>query len=188
MNIAIVLLTSLIVFVGIRLFLIFLYWILQKAFKDSTDCMKFEPIISIVFCLMYIQIFLVAVSDVSVNNKLSNAEWYFVYAFIGISLILWCYFNWDMKLKAKPVFGLNEKQIIIKKIFVFALVMIISFVNGYDTMYKEFYGKNVFPEIRVLNATMIVGVIAFDRVLNQVVNYKKLRLQEQAQSREKETK
>lgn len=188
MNIAIILLTSLIVFAGFRFFFIFLYWILGKIFKVSTDSMKFDLGMSIAFCLMYIQGFLGAVMGVTKVNELNDAEWYFTYTFIGITLMLWCYFSWDMKLKAKPIFGLNDKQIIIKKIVVFALVMIISFVNGYDTMHKEFYGKNVFPEIRVLNATMIVGVIAFDRLLNQVVNYQKLRLKEREQKQKNETK
>ena len=43
---------------------------------------------------------------------------------------------------------------------------------------EEFYEKSLFPEIRVMNATMIIGIIAFDRLLNQIANYRKLKLQE----------
>lgn len=179
MNIAIILLVSLIVFWGIRLVLIFLYWVIQKIFKLSEGNMSFDLGISIFFYIMYIQAFLGSVLGVSRNSELSNMEWYFVYTFIGIISMLWCYFSWDLRLKAKPKLGLNDKQVIVKKIVVFALVMVISIINGYDAMCKEFSGENDFWGIRVLNSTMIVGIIAFDRVLNQVVNYLKIYKQEQ---------
>lgn len=188
MNIAIILVTSLIVFMFSRLFFIFLYWILGKLFKTSTDNVKFDLGMSIAYYFIYIQAFLGASLGVAKNIELSYAEWYFICTFIGISSMLWCYFSWDMKFKAKPIFGLNDKQVIAKKITVFAVVMIISFVNGYGTMCKDYFGKELFPEIKILNATMIVGIIAFDRLLNQVANYKKIKLQEQVQKQDKERK
>ncbi len=184
MNIVIILVASLLVFIGIRTFLIFLYWLLGKIFKASDGNLKFDLGMSIAFYCMYMQGFLGATMGVTKSNELSSAEWYFVYTFIGIISMLWCYFSWDLKFKAKPRFGLNDKQVVIKKISVFALVMIISFINGYGTMCKEFYGEDMFPEIRVLNATMIVGIIAFDRCLNQIANYQKLKLQEQIEKKE----
>lgn len=178
MNIVLILFTSLIVFIGIRLVFVFLYWILQKMFRLSGDNLKFDFGMSVGFYGVYIQSFLGAVLGVAKNNELNNTEWYFVYTFIGIVSMLWCYFSWDMRLRALPKFGLNDKQVVIKKITVFALVMFFSFINGYADMCEEFNMHEMFPEIKVLNSTMIVGVIAFDRFLNQIANYKKLKQEE----------
>lgn len=176
MNIVIILGASLIVFVGIRLFFIFVYWILKKIFKASSDNEKFDLCMSIAFCLMYIQTFLGAVSGVTKNNELSNAEWYFAYTFIGISLMLWCYFSWDLKLKAKPQFATQEIQMIVKKILVFLAVMIFAFYQGYTQLTVKF-GATLEEEKELLvtltNITIVPGVIALDRVLNQISNYLK---------------
>jgi hypothetical protein len=181
MNIVIILGTSLIVFVGIRLFLIFLYWILKKIFKASADSEKFDLVMSIAFCLIYIQTFLGVVSGVIKNNELSNAEWYFVYTFIGISLMLWCYFSWDLKLKAKPQFATHEIQMIVKKIIVFFVVMIFSFYQGYTQLTVKF-GGNLEEEKELLvtltNITIVPGIIALDRVLSQISNYLKKKREE----------
>ena len=176
MNIIIILVTSLMVFVVFRLFFIFLYWILGKIFKTSANSAKFGLCMSIAFYLMYIETFLGAVLEVAKNNELNNAEWYFVYTFIGISSMLWCYFSWDLKLKAKPQFAKQEIQMILKKIIVFGAVMMFSFYQGYTQLAVKF-GESFEAEKELLvtltNITIIPGIIALDRVLNQISNYMK---------------
>lgn len=176
MNIAIILTVSLIVFVGFRLFFILLYWILGKLLKLSADTIKFDFFMSIAFYILYIQGFLGAVSGVTKNNELSNAEWYFVYTFIGMSSMIWCYFSWELKWKAKPQFAREKIQMIVKKIIVFFLVMTFAFYQGY-TQLDENLGGDINEEKKLLitltNITIIPGVIAFDRVLNQISNYLK---------------
>lgn len=56
----------------------------------NRDNMKFDLFISLCFLIGYIQTFIGATEGVFNNRYLSNLEWYFVYTFIGISMILWC--------------------------------------------------------------------------------------------------
>ncbi len=174
MNFIIILVTSLIVFAIFRLFFIGLFWVLNKIFKTPENSIKFDLGLSIGFYLMYIQGFLGAVQGVSDNNKLSNVEWYFVLTFIGIISILWCYFSWEFKFKAKPQFAKYNIQMIIKKIIVFSLVMIFVLWQGYIQLDKKF-GGNSNEEKEMLmslaSTTIVSGIIAFDRVLNQISNY-----------------
>lgn len=178
MSIAIILASSLIVLIVVRMIMILLYWILGKIFKSSKDVMKFDLVMSVAFYIIYIQGFLGTAQGILQNNKLSNAEWYFIYTFIGISSIIWCYFSWDLKWKARPQFAKVEIPMIIKKIIVFFLVMVFAFYYGY-TQLNENFGGSIDEEEKLLatltNITIISGIIAFDRVLNQVSNYLKVR-------------
>lgn len=174
MNIAIILATSLMVFAGFRLLFIFLSWALNKLFASISDNTKFDLIMSIAFFFMFIQCFLGAVQGVTKNNELSNAEWYFVYTFVGISAMIWCYFSWELKVKARPQFAKEKTQMIVKKILVFAVVMAFAFYHGY-TQLNEKFGGGLDEDKKVLitltNVTIIPGIIAFDRVLNQMSAY-----------------
>lgn len=171
MNIVIILLVSLIVFIVSRMFFAFVYWLLAKILKLGTYNMGFDLLLSIGFYCVYVQTFLGAVQGVTNNNELSIAEWYFVYTFIGISSMIWCYFSWELKWKAKPQFAKEKMQMVVKKIIVFALVMLFAFYNGYTQLNDNFGGeineeKNLL--ITLTNITIIPGIIAFDRVLNQI--------------------
>ncbi|MDD6216807.1 MAG: hypothetical protein PUB28_08715 [Roseburia sp.] len=171
MNIAVILLTSLIIFIVTRMFFIFLYWFLGKILKLKTHKMGFDLVLSFAFYAMYIQAFLGAAQGVSISNELSNADWYFVYTFIGISAMIWCYFSWDLKWKARPQFAKEKTQVLVKKIIVFTLVMLFAFYSGY-TQLNENLGGKINEEDKLLitltNITIIPGIIAFDRVLNQI--------------------
>lgn len=171
MNIAIILLASLIVFIASRMFFVFVYWFLAKIFKLRTYNMEFDLLLSIAFYAAYVQTFLGAVQGVANNNELSIAEWYFVYTFIGISAMIWCYSSWELKWKAKPQFAKEKMQVVVKKVIVFTLVMLFAFYNGY-TQLNDNFGGGINEEksllITLTNITIIPGIIAFDRVLNQI--------------------
>lgn len=119
------------------------------------------------------QAFLGAIEGVLKNNNFSNLEWYIIYTFIGISLMLWCYFSWDFKLKSIPRFGVDNVFITIKKSFVFICVMTFSFYYGYKTLNKAIVGEEIDIVTSITNATIVPGIIAFDRVLNQIMVLKK---------------
>ena len=96
-----------------------------------------------------------------------NLILYCVLAFLGIAAIIWCYFRWDLKWKAKP--ELEEENVLaLKKTFVFVLIMLFAFYHGYKQMDAIFNGVEVDSTLTVYNVTMISGIIALDRVLNQV--------------------
>ncbi len=170
MNIVIIVFISLIVFVLVRFSLVALSLLIGRIFKVPENKIGFHLAISVLFYFLYVTLFLVFVIVISDNRSFSNAEWYFVYAFIGISAILWCYFSWEMKFRALPKFGGNDSATIIKKILVYAFVMVFSFYHGYSILNEKFSGQNVDLLTTIVNITVIPGVIALDRLLNQFKN------------------
>lgn len=172
MNFFLIFLTALITLMIIRSGFIVLYNGLCKIFK-VTDNTKFYLGISSFFLLGYIQALIGAVEGVSTNRSLSNLDWYCVYTYIGISMILWCYFSWSPKLWSIPKFSTDNKQIAIKKVFVFLGIMLFSLYNGYETLNKIVSGKDINVITAITNATIVPGVIALDRVLNQLLLLKR---------------
>lgn len=172
MNIILILFSSLITFEGMRILFIGIYYVMCKIFKASNN-MKFSLAMSIFFLLGYIQAFLGATEGVAKQRTFSNLEEYIIYTLIGISMMLWCYFSWDFKFKSFPKFGINNKQIIIKKILVFTFIMIFSFYYGYENLIKIINKKEIDIFIAITNITIVPGIIALDRVLNQIVALKK---------------
>lgn len=174
MNLIIILFVSLLVLIALRYFFIGLYYAISKLLKLSGNNVKFDLVLSISFFCIYLEAFLGAVGGVLKGHSLSNLEWYFVYTCMGIASMFWCYFSWDLRLKAMPKFGANDKQTIVKKIVVFLFVMIFSFCYGYENANKIFMGEDVDALIALTNVTIIPGIIALDRVFNQIANWKKL--------------
>ena len=171
MNIIKILGMSLIIFIGFRILFISLYSILKKIITKSTENMTFDLLLSLGFCLIYLEAFVSTAQGISNNNELSNVEWYFVYTFIGVSLMIWSYFSWELSWKAKPQFAREKTQMAMKKIIVFIIVMAFSFYQGYTQLYENFGGgfdeeKNLL--VSLTNITIIPGIIALDRVLNQI--------------------
>lgn len=167
MNFLIILVTALIILIIMRIGFTVLYWVLCRVCKVSNNT-KFYLSISIFFLFGYIQGLVGATEGVLKNNNLSNLDWYCVYTFIGISMILWCYFDWEPKLGSMPKFSTNNKQIAVKKIFVFLGIMLFSLYYGYEALNKVVDGKEIDVIATITNATIVPGVIALDRVLNQL--------------------
>lgn len=172
----VVLLSSLIVFVVTRLFLIFVGKISSMLLKLSDNNLrKKDMILSVSFLVIYIQGFTGAVQGVINRGELSNLEWYMTYTCIGIACIIWCYFKWELAFKALPQFEYDKKAMAIKKILVFSLVMIISFYYGFAQTEKVINGKEVDTLLIIANATIIPGIIALDRIFNQFAMLRKSR-------------
>lgn len=102
------------------------------------------------------------------DESLKNLAWYVVFTFFGVAAIIWCYFRWDFKWKAIPRFEDDKTVMALKKIIVFCVVMGFAFYHGYEQMDAIFKGKNADDILKVYNVTIISGMIALDRVLNQV--------------------
>jgi len=171
MNFTIIIGTSVIMLLVVRIMVVLLYGCLKKVFKLPDSSMGFNLILSIAFYIMYLQGFLGAVEGVMGKNNITNLEWYLIYTFMGISAMLWCYFSWDIGWKVKPQFAKEGFYVPIKKVIVFSTVMVFVFYHGYTQLNTNFGGS--FDEEKqmltmVVNITMISGIIAFDRVLNQI--------------------
>lgn len=176
MSFGIILATSVIVFLIFRITILLLYSGIQKVFKLTDSNLKFSVLLSSAIFLIYIQGFLGAVQGVMGNTNITNLEWYLIYTFIGTSAMIWCYFNWELKWGARPQFAKEEHQMIIKKIIVFFAVMVFAFYQGYTQLEANFGGNQGAEKellVMVTNITIIPGIIALDRVLNQISIYLK---------------
>lgn len=174
MSFIIILVTSILVFALFRVITLLLCSLVLKLFKLPDCNTGFSLLLSIAFFLVYLQGFMGAIQGVMGKTDITNLEWYLVYTFIGIAAMLWCYFSWSFEWKAKPQFAKNDFQMIIKKIIVFSAVMLFAFYQGYTQLDMNF-GGNLDEEkemlVKVTNITIIPGIIALDRVLNQINNY-----------------
>lgn len=173
MHFIILIITSLIVFIVARLIFALIYESLCKLFKSSgKDNMSFgvNLLFSLAFLGIYIQAFSGALQAVEQYMK-TSLELYLVLVSIGVISMLWCYFRWDFKFKSRPRFGVNDKMTIIKKIFVYAVVMCFTFYYGYTNINKLVYGQEIDMTIMITNATIIPIIIALDRILNQIMNF-----------------
>lgn len=145
-----------------------------KLFKLRDSNMGFNLPLSIAFFTIYLQGFLTAIKGIVGVTEITNLEWYMIYTFIGIAAILWCYFSWSFEWKAKPQFAKKDSQMIVKKIIVFSALTLFVFCQGYNQLNMNF-GENLDKEkemlFKVVNITMVPGIIALDRVLNQINNY-----------------
>lgn len=176
MSFFIILATSIIVFLIFRIILLLLFSLVQKVFKLPDCNMEFSVLISLALLLIYLQAFLGAVEGVMGRTNITNIEWYLIYTFIGVMAIIWCYFSWDLTWKAKPQFAKEELQMSMKKITVFFAVMLFAFYQGYTQLESNFGGALEEEKelvITLTNITIIPGIIALDRVFNQISNYRK---------------
>lgn len=172
----VILLSSFIVFILMRLLMILVGKIVLRLLKLSDDNLRKKDIfLSVCFMILYIQGFLGTVQGVINSRVLSNLEWYMTYTCIGIVCIIWCYFKWELTFKTLPKFEDDKIAMAIKKIIVFGIVMIISFYYGYAQTEKVINGKDVDALLIIANATILPGIIALDRIFNQFAMLRKNR-------------
>lgn len=178
MKFVIILATSLVVFILFRLIMLLVYELAKKLLKSREDSVGFSLLISIVFFIMYLQGYLGAIEGVMGSTGITNFEWYLVYTSIGIMAMLWCYFSWSFGWRTKPQFSKNDFQMTVKKIIVYAALMLFVFYQGYTQLDTSFGGTLAEEKellVKVVNITIVPGIIAMDRVLNQVNNLIKIK-------------
>lgn len=179
MKIFVIVMCSILLYLAMRCIVLITYSLTKKILKISSEDSKFQLEISIVLFLFYLYIYCEVVQKlIGLVEIVSILDWFLIYTCMGISAILWCYFSWELKWKTRPKFGQNDEEIIVKKIVVFTIVMAFSFYYGYQQLSKTFdadYDKEKVVLIMISNATIIPGIIALDRVLNQVKSYIQLK-------------
>lgn len=122
------------------------------------------------------------------DASLENLVWYVVFTFLGVVSIIWCYFRWDFDWKARPRFEVDKTVMALKKIIVFGVVMGFAFYYGYKQMDAKFNNVDVDNTLTIYNVTLISGIIALDRVLNQVsFVYKKWKDKQEERKSKKKT-
>lgn len=171
MNFLIILFTAIIVLILFRLFFLVIVNISILLFKSSDDSLKKRNVLfSTTFLAVYIFSFVISVDSLIINIVLSDLEEYIIFSFIGIASITWCYLKWELSWKAMPKIDDDNTMVAIKKNFVFSMVMVVSFAYGYGQVKKVISKSDVDEVLIVTNATIITGVIALDRVFNQIIS------------------
>ena len=146
-------------------------------FTKSKESNPFSNLLfSIAFWLFYILI-LGTIAEIVIPFKENNSlEWYFVFCFIGIASVIWCYFDWELDWKAKPTMTISDKNVSYKKIIVYMIALIITLVYGYWNVNKILNIQDMDIFIAIVNATILPSVIATDRILSQIRNFKKQKI------------
>lgn len=145
-----------------------------KVFKKLEDLFyTLSPVFfSLIAFLTFLLLWGIAILVYLVKMKVSNELFFYVvFTFFGVAAIIWCYFRWDFKWRAKLRFEGDKLVMPLKKSIVFFVVMVIAFCYGYSQLNALLKANaKVDHELAVYNATMISGMIALDRVLNQVLS------------------
>lgn len=158
-----------IIFLMIR----FLYFILGNLFSKCFKAKSIEPdtvyiFISIAIFIMYLLSLMIGIRVTDILFELKDVEWYLLICMIGISCILWCYFEWSIShLKTKPKWT-SDKNLKVKRAIVFFLIFIFILSLGFQQTLSILYKKQVDPLVSIFNYTSITAAIAFDRFMNQI--------------------
>lgn len=129
-------------------------------------------LISFVLVLIYLVGYAFIVKFVMNRVSGTPLEWYLVFAWMGISLILWCYCEWGFEAKTWVRFA-DDEYMAIKKISAYSFALIVVFYLGYLKLGHEMGDYSNLNEkvlVDVMNVTIVSGMIAVDRILNQIKN------------------
>lgn len=164
MELLIMLLAFIVALVVVRIPFVAIWNSDKKIHKGFADVVLSFGILGV-----FILVWSLIVSKYLIKNQVdNNFVWYCIFSFFGISATIWCYLRWDLRWKAKPKFEEEKDIIALKKMFVFTIVMLFAFYHGYKQMDAIFKDVKVDSTLTLYNVTIVSGIIALDRVLNQV--------------------
>ena len=147
--------------------------IAEKVFKVSdktTD--RFEFLFSVTIQFLFISIWLMSVDNVAHKFGMNNLEFYISFCMVGIFCVFWCYFSWDIKhIFVKPYIS-KQRDRMIKKISIYVLIFIFVIIQGYfQTLHAMKLESEINMMFSVTNYSIVVAIIALDRIMNQIVAY-----------------
>lgn len=164
------LLVASLVFFLIKIILVVTSKALSKVFKgNDTKCKKFDIGISLVLQCVFISGWVASIGAIISKFGMTDLECYISLCMIGIFSVVWCYFSWDAeRILVRPCrANANERRL--KKILIYSLVLIFVLCQGY---YQTLHAVNESIEVNMLfsvtNYSIVVGTIAFDRLMNQI--------------------
>lgn len=173
-NIIVMLLSALLLFILYKVFIIFLCKFINFIFgriykKAGNTQMSFSISLSIGVQVVFISIWILAISRGNVLG-LTNLQAYAALCITSFFSVFWCYFSWDIEhifvlpRKAKP----TERRI--KKIILYTLIYIFTVFQGYyQTMHAINKESEISALLSVANYSIVVGIIALDRIMNQII-------------------
>lgn len=170
-NLLIELFVAVLVFLIFKVFLVLISKILYKVFKcNNENLKKFDFGISLALQLIFLSVWCASIESTINIFGLTDLECYISLCMIGVFSVIWCYFSWDVERifvtphKARA----DEKRK--KKILIYFLILIFVMCQGYfQTLHTLNPGIVVDMLFSVTNYSVVVGTIAFDRLMNQII-------------------
>lgn len=170
-NLILELIIAILVFLLFKVMIVLLSKIVNKVFKvDELNRKKFDFGISLALQLIFIAGWIASVGSTINKFGLTDLECYISLCLIGCFSVIWCYFSWDAEhIWVRPCKASTEEKRK-KKIFIYFLILVFVLWQGY---YQTVHAVNDSVEVDKLfsltNYSIIVGTIAFDRLMNQIV-------------------
>ncbi len=169
-NLIILMLVTIIMFLMMKLIIVLLSKIVDKIFKISKEYKGFDLLVSITILLVFVYTWIVAMEHMLQKYDITNLEFFGAFCFIGVFVVIWCYFSWDLEHFFVRIHIASKMEQRYKKMVLYMLILVFSLVQGY---YQTVYVMEQVHEIPLLfsvaNYSSVVIAIALDRVLNQVV-------------------
>lgn len=161
-----------IVFLGFKFIMVMGFRLADKIFgiKEQNHG-RFDLLISIAIHILFLLIWMACIDSAVKTFKMSDLEFYISFCLIGFFSVIWCYFSWDAEhFFVKPHVASEEAQRA-KKIILYLLILVFVMCQGYQ---QTLHLANNSYEVNILfsmtNYSIIVGAIALDRVMNQIIN------------------
>lgn len=93
---------------------------------------------------------------------------YLLMVIYGIFSVFWAYLSWDMDHWFRPITFAQNKDVIIKKGILYAIVFVGAFVLGIHQTRSYVGAGSVDPLYNIANISILTVIIALDRVMNQI--------------------
>lgn len=190
MNVLTILFITLGFFIGYQLVAYIVAYSFIRFFKiKKRTGPKLSLALSLVLLFAFLMTLLISISIVYFETDLSSLDLYLAFSLTGLCSILWCYFDsniftsllYDLEnpqkgffSTIKPVFA-SPENLASKKTIIFSLVLIFSFILGYQQFSSYVTKKNVDVLYSLSNITVVSSMIALDRVMSQLHTLNKLK-------------
>lgn len=159
-----------IIFLAFRFVMIAINKMIEKKWGKASEDKLSNLLRSMAFLLIAVTMWLLIVANLTrIEGTMSTLQFYISMVMIGVSGVIWCYFSWDEdRFLSKPREATrNEKKS--KKIVLYSLLCIFVLVLGYQQTINVFEEVHNVPTLyTTTNNSVVVAIIAFDRIMNQI--------------------
>lgn len=162
--------TTAIVFMFYKGLLVLVSRVLTKTIcKHVKGESSFELTISIAAQVLFLSIWMITWTSLASKYSIDNLIFYISFCLIGVFCVIWCYFSWDIEHIFVMPRKAKAKHKKIKKIVLYTLIFIFVMCQGY---FQTLHALDPTVEVNVLfqvtNYSIVVGIIALDRIMNQI--------------------
>ncbi len=144
--------------------------------KDNHFYHEKELTISIMLYIVFTFIYFKTLRSALTPEENVYGEIYILYTIYGIFSVFWAYLHWGVKSWKEKLIFAPQRDNIIKKGILYAMVFIFALILGYHQTLSYSGIREIDAMYSIANISVFTCIIALDRVMNQVYlhyNYKK---------------